>query len=41
VPQHELELVKAKLPELMAGVASLKVPLVAETGVGSNWEEAH
>jgi DNA polymerase-1 len=25
----------------MAGVATLKVPLVAETGVGMNWEEAH
>jgi DNA polymerase-1 len=41
VPEGELELVKAKLPELMAGVATLKVPLVAETGVGMNWEEAH
>jgi DNA polymerase-1 len=41
VPQDELELVKRKLPELMAGVATLKVPLVAETGVGTNWEEAH
>jgi DNA polymerase-1 len=41
VPEAELELVKGKLPELMAGVAELKVPLVAETGVGGNWEEAH
>jgi DNA polymerase-1 len=41
VPQDELELVKRKLPELMGGVATLKVPLVAETGVGANWEEAH
>jgi DNA polymerase-1 len=41
VPEAELELVKQKLPELMAGVATLKVPLVAETGVGTNWEEAH
>jgi DNA polymerase I len=41
VPETELELVKARLPELMAGVATLKVPLVAETGVGRNWEEAH
>jgi len=41
VPHEELELVKRKLPELMGGVATLKVPLVAETGVGSNWEEAH
>jgi DNA polymerase-1 len=41
VPDAELELVKAKLPELMASVAELKVPLVAEVGVGANWDEAH
>jgi DNA polymerase-1 len=41
VPDAELELVKRKLPELMAGVAQLKVPLLAEVGVGKNWEEAH
>ncbi|WP_051972019.1 DNA polymerase I [Massilia sp. 9096] len=41
VPEGELELVKHKLPELMAGVATLKVPLLAETGVGPNWESAH
>jgi DNA polymerase-1 len=41
VPQDELDLVKRRLPELMGGVATLKVPLVAETGVGANWEEAH
>ncbi|MBY0242238.1 MAG: DNA polymerase I [Burkholderiaceae bacterium] len=41
VPDDELELVKRKVPELMAGVAQLKVPLLAEVGVGKNWEEAH
>jgi DNA polymerase-1 len=41
VPAAELELVKAKLPELMSGVAKLDVPLLAETGVGPNWEQAH
>ena len=41
VPDDELALVREKLPQLMAGVASLKVPLVAEVGVGCNWEEAH
>jgi len=41
VPQSELEKVKAKVPELMAGVAKLDVPLVAEPGVGDNWDEAH
>jgi len=25
----------------MAGVAQLKVPLIAEIGVGDNWDEAH
>ena len=43
VVEAELDLVKRKLPELMAGVAEgeLAVPLVAEVGVGGNWEEAH
>jgi DNA polymerase I len=26
---------------LMAGVAHLKVPLLAEVGVGLNWDQAH
>jgi DNA polymerase-1 len=25
----------------MAGVIALKVPLLTEVGVGSNWDEAH
>jgi DNA polymerase-1 len=41
VPDAELELIKQKLPELMAGVAQLKVPLIAEVGVGANWDQAH
>jgi len=41
VPDNELSLVKQELPSLMAGVAQLKVPLAAEVGAGSNWEEAH
>jgi DNA polymerase-1 len=41
VPDNELERVRGSLPKLMAGVAQLKVPLVAEVGVGRNWEEAH
>ncbi|NVM76104.1 DNA polymerase-1 [Duganella sp. SG902] len=41
VPDAELELIKRKLPELMAGVAKLKVPLIAEVGVGANWDQAH
>jgi len=41
VPDGELVIVKRHLPPLMAGVARLAVPLVAEVGVGENWEEAH
>jgi DNA polymerase-1 len=41
VPENELSLIKEKLPELMQNVAKLDVPLLAEVGVGSNWESAH
>ncbi|WP_189374900.1 DNA polymerase I [Vogesella alkaliphila] len=41
VAESELVLVREKLPQLMAGVAELKVPLLAEVGVGSSWESAH
>ena len=41
VPQAELARVREELPKIMCGVAKLKVPLVADVGVGSNWDEAH
>ncbi len=41
VPQAEIEWARAEVPRLMAGVAQLKVPLLAEVGVGPNWEQAH
>ncbi|MDO9283015.1 MAG: DNA polymerase I [Methylotenera sp.] len=41
VPENELELVKNTLPQLMQNVAKLDVPLLAEVGVGNNWESAH
>ncbi len=41
VPQDELEAVRAQVPALMSGVAQLKVPLLAEVGIGDNWEQAH
>jgi len=41
VPAAELELLRARVPALMSGVAQLKVPLVAEVGEGENWERAH
>ena len=42
-PGIKLDLVKEKLPQMMAKVdeGMLNVPLVAEVGVGMNWEEAH
>jgi DNA polymerase-1 len=41
VPDDELEWTQAELPRLMSGVAELSVPLVAEVGIGRNWDEAH
>ena len=41
VPDAELPWVRENVPRLMAGVAALKVPLLAEVGVGANWDEAH
>jgi DNA polymerase-1 len=41
VPEAELAWVKEAVPRLMAGVAQLRVPLVAEVGSGPNWEAAH
>ena len=31
----------AQVPALMAGAAELRVPLVVDSGVGDNWDEAH
>ena len=41
VPESEVEWVRSEVPRLMAEVAQLKVPLLAEVGVGANWDEAH
>ena len=41
VPESEVDWVKAEIPKLMAGVADMRVPLLAEIGVGANWEVAH
>jgi DNA polymerase I len=41
VPDAELAWAREAVPRLMAGVAELKVPLLAEVGVGKNWDEAH
>jgi DNA polymerase-1 len=41
VPEHEVDWLRSEVPRLMAGVAQLRVPLLAEVGVGPNWEQAH
>ncbi len=41
VPESELAWVRTEVPRLMAEVAQLKVPLLAEVGVGPNWDQAH
>lgn len=41
LPEAGTDWIKTHIPRLMAGVAQLKVPLLAEVGVGPNWEQAH
>ncbi|MCX7154150.1 MAG: DNA polymerase, partial [Proteobacteria bacterium] len=41
VPDEELARVQTELPQLMAGVARLEVPLLVDLGSGLNWEAAH
>jgi len=41
VPDDELEWARIEIPRLMAGAAQLSVPLLAEVGVGPNWDQAH
>ena len=41
VPQAEEAWLKTKIPRILASVAKLKVDLLAEVGVGHNWDEAH
>ncbi len=41
LPESAVDWLRREVPRTMAGVAALKVPLVAEVGVGRNWEEAH
>ena len=41
VPKEELELILRDVPQHMASIAQLSVPLVADIGSGKNWEQAH
>ncbi|HNE27277.1 MAG TPA: DNA polymerase, partial [Pseudomonadales bacterium] len=41
VAEQQVETLRAKIAELMTSAADLRVPLVVDTGVGDNWDEAH
>ncbi|WP_119679471.1 DNA polymerase I [Indioceanicola profundi] len=41
VPEAEAEATSRLVREVMEGAATLGVPLVAEAGLGPNWDEAH
>jgi len=41
VPDAEVDWLTTEVPRIMASVAQLKVPLLAEVGMGANWDQAH
>ncbi len=41
LPAEHEAWVRTEVPRIMAEVAELKVPLLAEVGVGPNWDKAH
>lgn len=41
VPQTQTDWVRQRIPAIMAGVATLRVPLLVEIGQGENWDQAH
>lgn len=41
VKNDEVDNIKNKIKQLMESVVLLKVPLIVDTGVGNNWDEAH
>jgi DNA polymerase-1 len=40
-PEREVAELRRRIPERMQAVLPLRVPLVVDVGVGSNWREAH
>ena len=41
VKEGALDLICKGLEQRMSAAADLKVPLLVETGIGDNWDEAH
>ncbi len=41
LPEGDVDWLRAEVPRIMAGVAELQVPLLAEVGVGPDWDKAH
>ncbi len=41
VPEHDLERIKTEIVTRMSNAVQLNVPLVVDTGVGINWDQAH
>jgi DNA polymerase-1 len=41
VPENEMATVREQVLALMTNAATLAVPLLVESGVGNNWDEAH
>ncbi|MGB0845353.1 MAG: DNA polymerase I [Thiolinea sp.] len=41
VPEAEIDAIDNKVKALMTGAAQLDVPLVVDSGIGINWDEAH
>ncbi len=41
VPKNEIGIVQQKVKEIMEGAMKLDVPVLVESGTGSNWLEAH